>query len=310
MKIITTIAVVALTISTGAAAQTLYKYRGENGEWIYTDRPPVASQAVETRKLAPRDVADKFEVRHEFNGRVLELRASNPYHAPVEVTLRFDEIVGVEYPHPDEPLRWVVEPLQDMLLLQLDVLEIAIAPSVSYRYDFLAGDPAARHDPDDSYRVPYALGRHYEITQAYPDVITHNTPDSYHAVDIAMPIGTDIHAARGGVVFDIAANNFKSGTDLTDYGHAANYIRILHDDGTYAVYAHLNWNSIRVSPGDVVERGEFIAESGNTGFSSGPHLHFAVMRNRGMKVESVPFDFAGNAASTVAPSTGNVLTAY
>jgi murein DD-endopeptidase MepM/ murein hydrolase activator NlpD len=46
-----------------------------------------------------------------------------------------------------------------------------------------------------------------------------------------------------------------------------------------AVYAHLQLDSIRVQPGRVVLMGEQIARSGNTGFSSGPHLHFAVQRN-------------------------------
>ena len=70
-------------------------------------------------------------------------------------------------------------------------------------------------------------------------------------------------------------------------------VMTLHDDGTIAIYAHLNWNSIRVEPGDRVERGEFIAESGNTGFSTGPHLHFAVLKNVGMFLESVPVRFEG-----------------
>ena len=90
----------------------------------------------------------------------------------------------------------------------------------------------------------------------------------------------------------------------------ANVVRILHDDGTYAIYAHLNWNSIRVRPGDRVSRGQYIADSGNTGFSSGPHLHFAVQRNVGMRIESVPVSFAGMQRSSVTPATGMSLTAY
>jgi len=87
-------------------------------------------------------------------------------------------------------------------------------------------------------------------------------------------------------------------------------VRILHEDGTYGEYAHLNRNSIRVKPGDIVRRGEYIADSGNTGFSSGPHLHFAVIRNIGMRVESVPVVFEGANGSEVAPATGTELTAY
>jgi murein DD-endopeptidase MepM/ murein hydrolase activator NlpD len=129
-------------------------------------------------------------------------------------------------------------------------------------------------------------------------------------VDFAMPIGTDVFAARAGIVFDVAAGSFTGGTDRSRDLRHANVVRILHDDGTYAVYAHLNWNSIRVRVGDYVERGEYIADSGNTGYSSGPHLHFVVVRNSGMSVDSVPVQFAGADQSPIAAGTGRVLTAY
>ena len=87
-------------------------------------------------------------------------------------------------------------------------------------------------------------------------------------------------------------------------------MRILHDDGTYAVYAHLNWNSIRVTPGDRVAAGEYIADSGNTGFSSGPHLHFAVLRNFGMRVESVPVRFRTAPGTSAEPTMGATLKSY
>ena len=70
-------------------------------------------------------------------------------------------------------------------------------------------------------------------------------------------------------------------------------MRVLHDDGTMALYVHLNWNTIRVVPGQRVRRGEYLADSGNTGFSTGPHLHFVVQRNEGGALVAVPLEFAG-----------------
>ncbi len=80
--------------------------------------------------------------------------------------------------------------------------------------------------------------------------------------------------------------------------------------GLNFVYAHLNRNSIRVTPGEFVQRGQYIAESGNSGFSSGPHLHFVVLKNGDMKTESVPGQFTGSDSSAVVPAIGQSLTAY
>ena len=84
----------------------------------------------------------------------------------------------------------------------------------------------------------------------------------------------------------------------------ANFVQVLHDDGTYAIYAHLQLDTMRVRPGQRVARGEYIANSGNTGFSSGPHLHFVVVRNAGLRSESVPVTFAGPGGASVTPRTG------
>jgi murein DD-endopeptidase MepM/ murein hydrolase activator NlpD len=90
----------------------------------------------------------------------------------------------------------------------------------------------------------------------------------------------------------------------------ANLIEILHSDGTIALYAHLHWDSIRVRIGDHVVRGQYIADSGNTGFATGPHLHFAVIRNAGDENVSVPIQFEGYAGIPTTPATGMLLTAY
>ncbi len=303
-------AVLVLGVFSTAAAQSLYKYQGGDGEWIYADRPPDGGIAAEVRPLEVGDPESVVTVDHRGRGRAVELVASNRFYAPVELRLVFDEIAGLEYPDPDTDLRWVLQPQSDTTLISLGMTADGAAPRLAYRYDYLVGDPEAVHRPDRPYRVPVALSSNYPITQAYPDAITHVTPDSHHAIDIAMPIGTDIFASRGGVVFDVKSKNFRSGLDPDRYLAAANLIRILHDDGTYALYAHLNWDSIRVRPGERVARGQFIAESGNTGFSSGPHLHFAVLKNTGMQVESLPVEFAGSSRRSVAPATGSVLTAH
>lgn len=305
------LAVCAALLAANAAAQELYKYRGPDGEWIYADRPPDDGSIVEIRQLQRSLGGDAgVKVSHRFVGRTVELVATNESFAPVELELNITTIRGLTYPHPDDDLRWVVPPRSEQGLFNLELREDATAPLLEYEYRYLAGDPDARHTPTTPYRVPFVTATSHPVTQAYPQVMTHRTRDSYYAVDVAMPIGTDIVAARGGVVFDVAASNFSGGLDPERDGPNANVVRILHDDGSYAIYAHLNTNTIRVRPGDVVERGQYIADSGNTGFTSGPHLHFAVVLNAGMEIQSVPVTFEGPNAQVVVPATGTELTAY
>jgi len=309
-KLLLPIAVLAFAGVNYSYAQTMYKYRGENGEWIYTDRKPVEQNKVEVRELETTFVAPEFSITHEVLGTTIEFVAHNDFYAPIEVRLKFVEITGVEYPPPDQILRWVIDPRSDQLLLTLEVLEEVEAPFVEYQFEYMPGDPTAQHQVGTGYQAPFSAGRDFPITQAFPDAITHQTLDSVYAVDISMPVGTDILAARDGVVFDVAADNYRGGLNLSRDGQAANIIRILHDDGTFSLYAHLNWNSIRVKPGDRVRAGEYIADSGNTGFTSGPHLHFSVQKNSGLTVESLPVVFKGASSNRVVPATGDVLTAY
>lgn len=304
------IAALALLCAVASSAQTLYKYRGEDGEWIYTDRKPAADKSVEVRQLESTFVVPQFSVSHDMLGRTIEFVAHNDFYAPIEVRLEFLKITGVQYPHPDQVLRWVVDPRSDQLLLNLDILEGAAAPYVEVQYEYIPGDPTAPHRPGVQYLVPYSAGRDFPVTQAFPDAYTHQTLDSVYAVDIAMPVGTNVLAARSGTVFEVASDNYRGGLDMLRDSENANVVRIVHDDGTLAVYAHLNWNSIRVKPGDRVKAGQYIADSGNTGFTSGPHLHFAVQRNAGLKIESLPVVFKGANSSSVVPATGSLLTAY
>ena len=293
-----------------ASAETMYKYRGENGEWIFSDRPPDDGQTAEVREVGSRVRKGELVITSTFNGTAVRFVAENRFHAPMEVAVEIDAIQGVNFPNPDDDRRWLVPSRSELVLFDLPALGGTAVPSVQYRYGYLPGDPSASPDSSVTYRAPFSVGTSFLITQTYPDSVTHLTRDSMYAVDIAMPVGTDVVAARDGVVFDVASTNFKGGPDASQYADLANLVRILHDDGTYAVYAHLNWNSIRVNPGDRVEAGQYIADSGNTGFSSGPHLHFAVQRNMGMRVDSVPIVFRGPAGAGVVPASGNSLTAY
>lgn len=86
--------------------------------------------------------------------------------------------------------------------------------------------------------------------------------------DFAVPVGTKVEAAHTGVVVKAGPNG---GGDGPAYGNA---VVIKHANGTYSQYAHLSKIDVRI--GETVKTGERIALSGNTGNSSGPHLHFEI----------------------------------
>ena len=68
---------------------------------------------------------------------------------------------------------------------------------------------------------------------------------------------------------------------------------MLHDDGSMGLYAHLQEGAVYVRAGDQVTLGQVIGRAGSTGYSTGPHLHFAVQVNGGMRLVSIPFRMIG-----------------
>jgi murein DD-endopeptidase MepM/ murein hydrolase activator NlpD len=93
---------------------------------------------------------------------------------------------------------------------------------------------------------------------------------------------------------------------MAQYGDRANNIRVVHGDGTMAVYAHLQLEGAKVAVGSHVRAGQELALSGDTGYTSGPHLHFCVQVNANMQLISVPFEFSA-AAGTFTPEPGMIL---
>ncbi|MGW0945779.1 M23 family metallopeptidase [Streptomyces sp. NPDC002623] len=101
--------------------------------------------------------------------------------------------------------------------------------------------------------------------------------------DFAVPTGTKVMAAHGGTVVKAGGNGAGDGPA---YGNA---IVIKHANGVYSQYAHLSHINVKV--GQVVKTGQKIALSGNTGNSSGPHLHFEIRTtaNYGSAIDPVKF---------------------
>jgi murein DD-endopeptidase MepM/ murein hydrolase activator NlpD len=95
-------------------------------------------------------------------------------------------------------------------------------------------------------------------------------------------------------------------------GHSQNWgnvVRIGHQDGTTGWYMHIDTMGVHVLQGQVVSRGQPIADAGNTGRSSGPHLHFQVQAGSSSWGQTIPirFDTASHGSCYI-PQTDDVLT--
>jgi murein DD-endopeptidase MepM/ murein hydrolase activator NlpD len=292
-----------------ANAQHLYKYRDENGVWVFTDRQPAANQPYEQTAIERRFEPPEVRLYQQATENGIGLVAQNTFYAPIQLAFRLSQTENVAAGTPLEGLK--VVPARSSMPL---VLVGKATPNADLRFEtefqFLPGEPGAEHRPPQPYRFPYALSTSAWVSQAFPDTTTHGDPASQYAIDFVMPVGTHVFAAREGVVIEVASDFFENGTDLKADGPRANIVRVLHDDGTMSLYGHLSWNSIRVVPGQHVARGEYLADSGNTGFSTGPHLHFVVQRNRGGALVSVPIEFVSVGGVPVTVRSHDRYTAY
>jgi murein DD-endopeptidase MepM/ murein hydrolase activator NlpD len=305
----TAILTVLLAWFADAHGQRLYKYQDADGVWVYTDRQPQGEQTYEEAELAQR--LEKAEVRlHQLNvDNGWLLIAENTYFAPVQIAYQLVKMQNLDSQTPERGT-YVLPERSETELLTVGRGEVTGPSSFEYQFQYIPGDPSARHEPREPYRLPFAAASSFPVSQAYPERITHGDPSSEHAIDFVMPVGSGVYAARGGVVIDVASEFFGSGLDMSADGPRANVVRVLHGDGTMSLYAHLNWNSIRVVPGQRVQRGEYLADSGNTGFTTGPHLHFVVQRNSGGAIVSVPTQFEGPAGESITLLTGDEPRAY
>ncbi len=143
----------------------------------------------------------------------------------------------------------------------------------SYKYQSFIGDATLNgYDTAYVYDLPFAKGQNFKLTQGYNGATTHQ---NQNALDFTMPEHTLVVAARDGVVMKVVDNNNQS-CPSEACKQFNNVISIYHSDGTFADYAHIQYNGSKVKLGDKVRKGMVIAYSGNTGWSSGAHLHFAV----------------------------------
>lgn len=228
--------------------------------------------------------------------------ADNHLAGPVEVRLASanGDVIG----SPALPARATVPAGSSVLVARLQLATGSRGHPLALRLDTVPGSVNAK-PRDYEYAFPLQ-SRDLRVEQGWGGRYSHADPENHYAVDFAAQPGTPVLAARDGVVMQVerdtreADGNANGGPDRN-----GTLIRILHGDGSMAVYAHLQAADVQI--GARINRGQRIGMSGNSGFSTGPHLHFAVQVNRGMRLESIPFRMFSDAGILRFAEPGNPL---
>jgi len=214
--------------------------------------------------------------------------------ATITLTMNLEDMTAV----PPVPLTVDSLGKQDFLLTTIH----PTVPKKAHKYSYQYHSQIGRRLPLAPFPVTYALpyvDQEFTVLQGPLGKFSHNEGSSNeNAIDWDMPIGTTVCAARGGIVVALRQDSDIGGKD-EKYVHDANHVVIKHDDNTFAEYSHLKKSSVLVTLGQKVKVHEPLGESGNTGLSSTPHLHFAVYYTiDGLTKKTIPIQFA--------TKTGNV----
>lgn len=273
-------------------AGQMYKYKDANGHWVFSDKPPEKVQDFSTLQFSsPKKPSYKVQLYNVKNKNGYTLYAKNNFYAPVEVGFT---------PPGKQTLISKVIPARSRIAL-FDSKNKTL--TVDYRWAL--GDPNSIAD-NYQYRVPFNSPKGHKITQAFNGQFSHTNDYNKYAVDIAMDVGTYLTAVRAGTVVWVKDDYHMSGR--TNYFlDKANVIKILHDDGTFSSYAHILMDTAIVKEGDNVAVGDKLARSGSSGFSTGPHLHFSVIKNSGLKNIAIPFKFVDDAGMAFTPKRAMIM---
>ena len=251
----------------------------------------IAAALLTTAHSASADCRDEWICVDAISqGGNVELRAKNLREYPITYTLRI------------RTRNWIIDgpktvtrtlaPNQSAQVMLLSIDDRSRKGGYRYSIDWTVGDKDAVHDDDHLYSLPYSSGKSYRIIQGYGSRFSHTGLEEF-AVDWDMPVGTAVHAARAGVVARVEESHSR-GCWQDGCGKFANFIVILHGDGTTGEYYHLSKYGALVEVGETVAQGQKIGYSGNTGHTTMPHLHFAVYRAIAWgKTQSIPVRFEG-----------------
>ncbi len=271
-------------------AKRVYQYRDQNGIQHFSDRPPTGVDLNQVKQTLVRAENSKIaSLRIEGTDAERVVKIGNAIGGPITVKVSLREQSNV-VSNPQLPLTLEIPANKELNVSSIRARDNALGSQFEIQLEAVPGPKNAQHD-GSKYAIPFARNETWDLSQGFNGRASHTDIQSRFAVDLAVAEGTPVLAARGGIVMQVEDDFFGAGMSREKYGGRANLVRVLHTDGTMAIYAHLALESVRVSTGQQVVVGQVLGLSGNTGFSSGPHLHFAIQKVEGMALVSIPFEF-------------------
>ena len=290
MKTAVRLALALLALHAAAAhSKKIYKFTDEAGVVHFTDRPPATDRPVQ-ESVVKVEPGAMVQLRIEGHDSQRQARVFNRFAGPAQVELSVGDVRNIAT-DPPLPLTVVMHAQEERVLASLQQTDREQPAGFELALRAIPGSPDAHHD-DVEYGWPLA-GYPVRIHQGFDGAFSHSGEESRYAIDAAAEEGTSVVAARDGVVMEVQDDYYGAGLDKEKFATRANVVRVLHKDGSMALYAHLKPESVGVQAGKYVYTGQKLGESGNTGYSTGPHLHFCVQVNRGMRLVSVPFRMRG-----------------
>ncbi len=229
--------------------------------------------------------------------------ADNRHFIPQYLSLGFTSLTNLKMDR-DNPSQITLKPGEErVLLFTLTTVKKNSSYSFKSRLTYTNGDPLTVEPDGYNYSLPFEHGSKLKLDQGFGGKFSHQD-ENFYALDFSMDVGTPIYAAREGVVIEVKEDSNRGGPSKA-FAKYGNFISIYHKDGTFASYVHLKKNGSDVEVGDVVKEGELIGYSGNTGLTTGPHLHFSVNvpSTSGIR-QSIPIKVLGVNGEGITPVVG------